>query len=75
LVPAVLVERLREGLDDYRRLLMLTRLAREAPGSKDAEALLAEILTPIRLGQFDIRAVEDFARLRQRLDAAITQLR
>lgn len=75
LVPSVLFERLREGLDDFRRLLMLTRLTREAPGSKDAEALLAEILGPIRMGQLDGPPVGEFARWRRRLDEAITQLR
>ena len=33
LIPSVEFERLREGLDDYRRLLTLSRLATENPGS------------------------------------------
>jgi len=40
-------ERLREGLDDYRRLLTLTRLAKEqadTPAARDAEKFLAGIL-------------------------------
>ena len=38
LIPSVEFERLREGLDDYRRLLTLARLAAERPGEPAAQA-------------------------------------
>ena len=38
LIPSVEFERLREGLDDYRRLLTLSRLAAENPGNPAARA-------------------------------------
>jgi hypothetical protein len=78
LVPSVHFERLREGLDDYRRMLTLARLAREQAGSaaaRDAEKLLAEVLGGFRLGDRELKGVESFARLRVRLDDAIEKLR
>ena len=36
LIPSVEFERLREGLDDYRRLITLARLAKEHPGNPAA---------------------------------------
>jgi hypothetical protein len=71
-------ERLREGLDDYRRLATLARLAREkpdTPAARDAEKLLEEILRSFRLGDRDIKGVESFTALRDKLDAAIESLR
>ena len=38
LIPSVEFERLREGLDDYRRLITLARLATEDPGNPAARA-------------------------------------
>lgn len=70
LVPSVMFERLREGLGDYRRLLTLARLARDNP---EAANLLREILTPIRIGQLDIRDVNDYARTRDRMNAVIAK--
>lgn len=71
-------ERLREGLDDYRRLLTLARLAKEqtdTPAAREAEKLLAEILGGFRLGDRELKGVESFGKLRERLDAAIERLR
>ncbi len=78
LVPSVHFERLREGLDDYRRMLTLARLARERAGSaatRDAEKLLAEVLGGFRLGDRELKGVESFTKLRIRLDDAIDRLR
>src|SRR5262249_8219893 len=78
LVPVVPFGRPRGGLDDYRRMLTLARLAREHTGSaaaRDAEKLLAEILGGFRLGDRELKGVESFARLRVRLDDAIEKLR
>jgi hypothetical protein len=78
LVPAVHFERLREGLDDYRRMQTLARLAREragSPAARDAEKLLADILGGFHLGDRELKGVESFALLRARLDAAIEGLR
>ncbi len=41
LIPSVEFERLREGLDDYRRLLTLSRLAAERPGDPAARSARA----------------------------------
>jgi hypothetical protein len=67
-------ERLREGLGDYRRMRTLARLAAEKHDA-DAEKLLAEILAGFKLGDRELKGVESFARLRERLDAAIEKLR
>jgi hypothetical protein len=77
LIPAVHFERLREGLDDYRRMLTLARLAKEQTGTAAAQegrALLAEILGGFELGDREPRGVT-FIGLRARLDAAIEKLR
>jgi hypothetical protein len=71
-------ERLREGLDDYRRLLTLARLAKEhteTPAASEAEKLEAEILGDFRLGDREWKGVESFAKLREYLDTAIERLR
>lgn len=78
LVPAVQFERLREGLDDYRRLLTLTRLAKEqagTPAAGDAEKLVADVLGSFALGDRELKGVGSFTGLRERLDAAIERLR
>lgn len=78
LIPSVHFERLREGLDDYRRMLTLARLAKEKAGTPAARAggrLLAEVLGAFRLGQRGLTGQESFARLRAELDAAIEGLR
>lgn len=77
LIPAVHFERLREGLDDYRRMVTLARLAKERPGTaaaRSAEQLLTEILGSFALGEREVEP-ERFARLRARLNAAIERLR
>ena len=78
LIPSLEFERLREGLDDYRRLATLARLARENPGAEAAgaaEACLREILASFRLGERDMNDGGKFKALRARLEAAIEQLR
>ena len=78
LIPAVHFEQLREGLDDYRRLVTLARLAKEqagTPAGRAAEGLLEEILGSFRLGQRDLTGFASFRDLRERLDSAIEALR
>ena len=78
LVPSVHFEQLREGLDDYRRLLTLARLVKEQPGTGPARAgaqWLSEILGAFKLGDRDLKGAASFAELRSRLDAAIEALR
>ena len=78
LIPSVQFERLREGLGDYRRLLTLARLAREhagSPAARDAEKLIDDLLGGFPLGDRDLTGAESFARLRDRLDAALEGLR
>jgi hypothetical protein len=77
LIPAVEFERLREGLDDYRRLLTLSRLAREKSGAPGAAArrVIAEILDGFKLGDRRPRTAAEFAQFRSRVDAAIEGLR
>ncbi len=74
LIPSVNFERLREGLDDYRRLLTLKRYADEKPGaaaSEAAEKLLASILDAFKLGQRELTGWGSFRKLRSALDEAI----
>jgi hypothetical protein len=78
LIPAVHFERLREGLDDYRRLLTLARLAKEqagTPAATEGEKLIAEVLGTFELGESAQPAAASYAWLRGRLDAAIEKLR
>lgn len=78
LVPSVQFERLREGLDDYRRLLTLARLAKEKAGTaaaREAERLIAEVIEAFALGDREPRRGGDYTRLRSRLDPAIEGLR
>jgi len=78
LVPAVHFERLREGLDDYRRLLTLARLAREkagTPASRDAEKLIADTMASFELGDREPKSLGAYAELRGALDEAIEKLR
>ena len=78
LVPSVHFERLREGLDDYRRMLTLARLAQERKGTAaagNAERLLSDILGPFRLGDRALKGVSSFRELRAKLDTAIETLR
>ncbi len=78
LIPAVHFERLREGLDDYRRMLTLGRLADEQPDTAAARAaknLLAEILGAFLLGQRELTGQKSYVELRRKLDAVIESLR
>jgi len=78
LLPSIHFEQLREGLDDYRRMLTLARLAKEkagTPAAQAAEQLIAEILGAFKLGERELRGAESFPALRARLDAAIEALR
>jgi len=81
LVPSVEFERIREGLDDYRRLLTLARLARAkagTPPAQAAEALIAARLAAFHLGQRDHDAVlgpADWNRFREQTGDAIEALR
>ena len=81
LIPSVEFERLREGLDDYRRLRTLARLATEhsgTPASKAARELIDRRLAAFHLGQRDHDALfppEDWGRFRRQVDDAIEALR
>ena len=78
LIPAVHFERLREGLDDYRRMLTLGRLADERPDAAAAQAakgLIAEVLGGFRLGQRELTGQKSYVELRRKLDTAIESLR
>ena len=81
LIPAIHFEQLRAGLDDYRFLLTLARLAKEkagAPAAKAAEELLAARLTAFKLGQRDHDALlgpDDWQFFRRKLAEAIEALR
>jgi hypothetical protein len=80
LLPAVHFEQLREGLDDYRRLLTLARLAKQRPAlpaAPAAERLIAQRLGSFRLGQRDHDALfgaADWKESRRQVDEAIEAL-
>jgi hypothetical protein len=81
LIPAIHFDQLRAGLDDYRCLLTLARLAKEKAGisaAKAAEELLAARLAAFRLGQRDHDALfgpDDWQLCRRKLADAIEALR
>ena len=81
LVPWIELERYREGLGDYRRLLTLERLAKQRAGTPAAQAarrLTDAHLAAFKLGQSNHAAVfplGEFTEFRQELDAAIDALR
>lgn len=81
LVPSVQFERLREGLDDYRRLLTLARLAEEqgdAPEAAAAEKLIEDRMEAFKLGQRNHNAIfphEDWFSFRRQVAEAIASLR
>jgi len=81
LVPAVEFERLRAGLDDYRHLLTLARLAKAKAGSaaaKAAEELIAARLAAFQLNQREhdqIFGFEDWQYFRRQVADLIEQLR
>ena len=78
-VPSILFEQLREGLDDYRRLRTLDRLARERAGSPSAKAartLLNGQLAAFKLGERDERSLSGgWGEFRAKVDDAIEALR
>jgi hypothetical protein len=78
LLPSVQFERLREGLDDYRRLITLARLAderRNTPAGKRALQFITDLLGTFELGDRAPRTAEMYSDLRARLDQAIDSLR
>jgi len=81
LVPSIQLERLREGLDDYRRLLTLRRLTRANPThpeSQSAATLIQTRLNAFELGQRDhdeLFGRQDWPAFRETIDAAIGGLR
>ena len=80
LIPAVEFERLRKGLDDYRRLLTLARLAArnpDKPAARAARALIDRRLSAFHLGQRDhdvLFPVADWTQFRRQVDDAIEAL-
>ena len=81
LIPSVEFERLREGLDDYRRLITLARLAAQRPGlpaAREGVQLIAARMAAFKLGQRDHDApfpLDDWSRFRSQVDDLIEALR
>ena len=81
LIPSVEFERLREGLDDYRRLITLSHLAERggrSPAAEAAKDLIAKRMAAFKLGQRDHDALfppEDWGQFRQQTDHLIEALR
>ncbi|HEX2973693.1 MAG TPA: glycoside hydrolase domain-containing protein, partial [Tepidisphaeraceae bacterium] len=81
LVPSIEFEQLREGLDDYRRLLTLARLAKQNPDTPAAQAaqkLLQDRLGAFKLGQRDpapILGPDGWSGFRQQVNDALEALR
>ncbi|HUT34315.1 MAG TPA: glycoside hydrolase domain-containing protein [Planctomycetota bacterium] len=81
LVSTVFFEQLREGLDDYRRLLTLARLVKEKAGTPAAQAgekLIADRMAAFKLGARDhdrLFGPDDWAAFRRKADDAIEALR
>jgi hypothetical protein len=80
LIVSVEFERLREGLDDYRRLITLARLAdRNAfvPAGSAATALISNRLRAFHLGQREhdtLFPARDWMDFRRQVDDAIEAL-
>jgi hypothetical protein len=81
LIPSVEFERIREGLDDYRRLITLDRLAHKAPNSNAAIAARSFIdkrMAAFKLGQRDhdsLFPADDWTTFRRDVDDLIEALR
>jgi hypothetical protein len=81
LIPSLQFERLREGLDDYRRLATAARLAGQRPGTPAAQAaatLIAQRLAAFQLGQRDHDSrfgPDDWNTFRGQIGDAIEALR
>jgi len=81
LIPSLNFEReIREGTDDYRYLQTLSRLTKEKPANpaaKEAEALIKNKLSSLKLGQIrhhDLGKKEDFNAFRLRIAESIEKL-
>jgi hypothetical protein len=80
LIPSVEFERLREGLDDYRRLITLDKLvARQSrvPAARAARELIAKRMAAFKLGQRDHNALfsrSDWGDFRRQVDDLIEAL-
>jgi len=80
LVPSIEFLRIAAGLDDYRHLLTLARLAKAkagTPAARQAEALIRNRMAAFRLGQSDPDphfGVDDWAAYRRQLADAIESL-
>jgi hypothetical protein len=80
LVPSVEFMRIAAGLDDYRHLLTLARLAKAkagTPAAQQAEALIRDRMAAFHLGQFDPDphfGVDGWATYRRQLADAIEKL-
>ena len=81
LVPAVHFEQLREGLDDYRRLITLARLSKEkagTPAARAAQELIDARMAAFKLGQREhdqLFPPSDWTEFRRKVDDAIEALR
>jgi hypothetical protein len=81
LIPSVTFERLREGLDDYRRLITLERLAKEKAGSPEAaeaEEIISRRMAAFRLGERNrgaVRGIGSWDEARGEVSRAISALR
>ena len=81
LIPSVEFERLREGLDDYRRLITLATAGEQNPGAPPARAgrdLIANRMAAFKLGQRDHDALfppDDWSNFRRQVDDLIEALR
>lgn len=76
LIPSVEFERVREGLEDYRRFLTLERLAKLRNDS-NAKKLIEERMRSFKLGERDhekIFPLEDYKQSRRKIDDAIESL-
>jgi hypothetical protein len=81
LIPSVEFERIREGLDDYRRLITLDALAARqsaAPAAQAARRLITDRMAAFKLGQREhdeLFPLEDWSRFRRQVDDVIEALR
>jgi hypothetical protein len=75
LIPSMIFERIREGVNDYRRLITLERRAKEK-NDKDAQNLIAERMKTFKLGERENKSpVSDWQEFRLKVSDAIERLR
>ena len=77
LIPTVAFERLREGVDDYRRLLTISRLVKANPAtnrSRIARKQLTDLVASFQLGDREVTP-ERYSRIRAQLDNMLDSLR